>query len=64
MKEHEPTLYFLLKYFIKLVPIKLFLPIIKIFRPNGEFIKMDVILIEGKLEFQSLGHATVILKEE
>ena len=38
------------------------LPTIKIFRPNGEFIKMDVILVEGNLEFQSLGNASVILR--
>lgn len=40
------------------------IPSIKVFRNNGEFIQMDVILVDGKLEFQSIGNAMVILKRD
>ena len=41
------------------------IPIIKVFKPNGEFIELDVIQIdEIGLEFKVLGHSTVILKRD
>jgi hypothetical protein len=40
------------------------LPNIKVFRENGEFINMEVVEIEGDLEFKALGHANVILKKD
>ena len=40
------------------------LPIIKVHRINGEIINMDIIKIDGDLEFKGLGHATVILKKD
>ena len=39
-------------------------PNIKVFRSNGEFVSMEVVEVEGDLEFKSLGHATVILKKD
>ena len=40
------------------------LPIVKVHRKDGEIIKMNIITIEGDLEFKELGHATVILTKD
>ena len=40
------------------------LPIIKVHMLDGEIIDMDIIKIDGNLEFKGLGHATVILKKD
>ena len=42
------------------------IPIIKVYRENGDIITMDVTLINdnGKLEFQSIGHVYVILQKD
>ena len=42
------------------------IPIIKVYRENGDIITMDVTLIndDGKLEFQSIGHVYVILQKD
>ena len=40
------------------------LPIIKVHRPDGQIIDMDVIKIDGDLEFKGIGHATIILKKD
>ena len=40
------------------------LPIVKVHRKDGEIIKMNIIAIEGNLEFKGLGHATVILTKD
>ena len=40
------------------------IPKIMVHRINGDRIEMEVILVEGDLEFQGLGHAIVILKKD
>ena len=40
------------------------LPIIKVHRPDGQIIEMDVIKIDGDLEFKGIGHATIVLKKD
>ena len=39
------------------------IPIIKVHRENNEVVQMDVVVIEGSLEFD-FGHAKVILKKD
>ena len=40
------------------------LPIIKVHRSDGQIIEMDVIKIDGDLEFKGIGHATIVLKKD
>ena len=40
------------------------LPIIKVHRSDGQIIEMDVIEIDGDLEFKGIGHATIVLKKD
>ena len=40
------------------------LPIIKVHKVDGQIIDMDVIKVDGYLEFKSIGHATIILKKD
>ena len=40
------------------------LPIIKVHKSDGQIIDMDIIQVDGDLQFKSLGHATVILKKD
>ena len=40
------------------------LPIIKVHKVDGQIIDMDVIKVDGDLEFKSIGHATIILKKD
>jgi hypothetical protein len=40
------------------------LPIIRVHRPDGQVIEMDIVKIDGNLEFKGLGHVTVVLKKD
>ena len=40
------------------------LPIIRVHKANGQIIDMDVIKVDGDLEFKGIGHATIILKKD
>ena len=39
-------------------------PIIKVHKGDGQIIKMEVIKVDGDLEFKGIGHATIILKKD
>ena len=40
------------------------IPTLKVHRENGDVFIMEIILVDGKLEFQSIGHVNVILKND
>ena len=40
------------------------LPVIKVHRLDGQIIEMDIIKINGDLEFKGLGHAMVVLRKD